>query len=150
VNLQGDAPLTRPEMLSQLIQAMEQDPQIKLASLAMPYALEQPTPAGTWVVMDLFQRALYFSKSPIPHLRQKTTRFRHIGVYAYTWDGLQEYCNLSPTPLEQAEQLEQLRALEHGIPIHMVLTEPSPQWSVDTPEDILIVEQLLKNKALAK
>jgi len=145
VNLQGDAPLTQPRMLSQLIQAMQKDPQMHLATIAMPYSEElQTSRGGTWVVMDRFQRALYFSKSPIPHLRQKTTRFRHIGVYAYTWEGLQQYCKLSPTPLEQAEQLEQLRALEHAMPIHLVLTETTPQWSVDTPEDLLIVEQLLK------
>jgi 3-deoxy-manno-octulosonate cytidylyltransferase (CMP-KDO synthetase) len=95
------------------------------------------------VVTDRFQNAIYFSRSPIPHVRQGSGagHFKHIGLYVYRRDFLLQYSDLPVGPLEQAERLEQLRALENGYRIRVAETEYD-SLGVDTPEDLERVSYL--------
>jgi 3-deoxy-manno-octulosonate cytidylyltransferase (CMP-KDO synthetase) len=98
------------------------------------------------VVFDKHGDALYFSRWPIPYVREKSDRaefYRHFGIYAYRRDFLLRYVKLPQTPLEKAEKLEQLRALENGFKIRVLLTDHE-SIGVDTPEDVARVEALLK------
>lgn len=161
INLQGDSPLTPPWILEALVEAMRRDPLIGLATPAVRLTAEQylslanrsadDASSGTLVTFDRNHRALYFSKSLIPYLRSTpragdvVPAFKHIGIYGFRWATLEKYLTLEPTPLEEAESLEQLRALEHGLPIHVVEVDyrgRSP-WSVDTPNDLKKVEEIL-------
>ena len=103
---------------------------------------------GTTVVFDLQQRALYFSKTIIPFMRNPEVHaaaYRHIGLYGYRFATLKKYLSLAPTPLEQTEGLEQLRALENGIPIRVVIVDYQGRthWAVDSPEDVKTVEAII-------
>jgi 3-deoxy-manno-octulosonate cytidylyltransferase (CMP-KDO synthetase) len=104
-------------------------------------------PAVVKVVCDLSGRALYFSRSLLPYPRNRPKDFRvyeHVGIYAYTKKCLLRFSRLEPTYLEQIEGLEQLRALEYGIPIHVVKTEWQGELvSVDTPADLKKVRQIM-------
>ena len=105
----------------------------------------RPSPPSK-VVAGLDGNALYFSRYPIPFLRNggsAVRRFKHIGVYAYRRDFLLHFATLQPTPLEQAESLEQLRALEHGVKIRMIETV-FPSVGVDTPDDLQRVRALFE------
>lgn len=97
------------------------------------------------VVFDRAGRALYFSRSPLPFWRDagQPYFYRHIGIYAYRVQFLKEFVHLPPGRWETAEKLEQLRALEHGFPIHVVETEEDTR-EVDTPEDARQVEEFLR------
>ena len=97
------------------------------------------------VVTDLQGFALYFSRARIPYSRNPAAEWKHIGLYAYTREFLQKFPTLTSTPLEQAESLEQLRALENGYRIRMVRTDFTPT-SVDTPEDLEKVRRILESK----
>jgi 3-deoxy-manno-octulosonate cytidylyltransferase (CMP-KDO synthetase) len=101
------------------------------------------------VVFDRAGRALYFSRSPLPFWRDGGTPayYRHIGIYAYRVQFLKEFVHLPPGRWEEAEKLEQLRALEHGFPIHLVETDGDTR-EVDTPEDLRQVEEFLRNHPL--
>jgi 3-deoxy-manno-octulosonate cytidylyltransferase (CMP-KDO synthetase) len=103
---------------------------------------------GTMVTFDLNKKALYFSKQPIPFLREHLAPlpvYKHLGIYAYRYETLKQFVALAPTPLEQTEGLEQLRALEHGIPIQVVEVDFGGRkvWSVDNPEDAEQVAALI-------
>jgi len=161
INIQGDSPLTPPWIIEALVARMRGDAAIELATPAVQLTSEQyltlagrskeDASSGTLVTFDLTGRALYFSKSLIPPLRSQPRPgevvpvFKHIGMYGYRWDTLERYLTLAPTPLELAESLEQLRALENGIPIHIVPVDYRGRtpWSVDTPNDLLTVERIL-------
>jgi 3-deoxy-manno-octulosonate cytidylyltransferase (CMP-KDO synthetase) len=159
INLQGDAVLTPPWVIQALVDAFDADPAIRLATPAMRCTRRQyeeikkskeTSPAsGTLVTFDKDFNALYFSKAIIPSLREEDLDpppvHRHIGIYGYRLDALEELAALAPTPLETAEKLEQLRALENGIPIRIVVVDyrGRTHWSVDAPEDIGIVEDLI-------
>jgi 3-deoxy-manno-octulosonate cytidylyltransferase (CMP-KDO synthetase) len=159
INLQGDAPLTPPWVIEPLVEAMAADPSLPIATPAVRLDREQleavrrskaeGAPAGTLVTFDLAGRALYFSKSVIPFVRfdegGELPVHRHIGIYAYRYEALERYLALEPSPLERAEGLEQLRALEHGIPIQVVPVDYRGRtpWSVDSPEDVVEVERIL-------
>ena len=159
INFQGDAVLTPPWVLQGLVDAFHADPSLKLVTPAVHLSWDKveeirkskeasPT-SGTLVTFDKNLNALYFSKTIIPYLRIRTMPeppvYRHIGIYGYRFDALNELATLPQTPLEIAEQLEQLRALENGIPIRIVLTDyrGRTHWSVDAPEDALYVEQII-------
>jgi len=109
---------------------------------------QSPT-SGTLVTMDKFGRALYFSKAIIPYLRHQGSEpppvHRHVGIYGYSTTVLDQLAQLDQTPLERAEQLEQLRALENGIPIKVVVVDyrGRTHGSVDSPEDIPFVEAII-------
>jgi 3-deoxy-manno-octulosonate cytidylyltransferase (CMP-KDO synthetase) len=100
------------------------------------------------VVVDRLNRALYFSRSPIPYLRDgglPATAFQHIGIYAFRKKALLEFTQMPPSPLEQSEKLENLRMLENGWAVHMAEVE-SVGISIDTPEDFLAADLFLQQK----
>jgi 3-deoxy-manno-octulosonate cytidylyltransferase (CMP-KDO synthetase) len=105
-------------------------------------------PGGTLVTFDKRGRALYFSRSIIPFMRKYSPSvpiYRHIGLYGYRYDALEKYVSLPPSPLELAEGLEQLRALENGMPIQVVPVDYNGRthWAVDSPEDAKMAEKLI-------
>lgn len=141
VNVQGDEPELDPGLIDRLIEVMAacQDPMGTLAEpLQDPGDLERPHVVK--VVCDLAGRALYFSRAPIPHARDVADAgalrpLRHVGIYAYRPAFLQEFCRLAPTALEQAERLEQLRALARGHRIRVEVIPPTGARGIDTRED---------------
>jgi len=139
VNIQGDEPLIRGEDLDALVSAMRSDGDAALGSLMFPLAEEEDAsdPNLVKVVVDRCGRALYFSRSCIPYDRTgaRPARFGHIGVYAWRRDRLLEFARMERGRLEEAESLEQLRALEAGWKIRMVPTDFRPV-GVDTPADL--------------
>ena len=140
LNVQGDLPFIAPADLDALAAPMREDPAIEMATLATPIVGE-----GEWrnpnvvkVVCDARGDALYFSRSPIPLAREggvPKAALRHIGVYGYRRGFLLQFAALKPGVLEQIEQLEQLRALEHGWRIRVV-PSVAPSLEVDTAEDL--------------
>lgn len=146
VNIQGDEPILESEAIDTLVQAMLNSPDIPMGSLMCPLnsKQEEDNPSVVKVVTDCQGFALYFSRARIPYPRcaEAAQVWKHIGIYAYRRDFLIKFAGLEPTPLEKAESLEQLRALENGYRIKMVETCFSP-ISVDTPEDLDCVRRLL-------
>ena len=139
VNLQGDEPVFDVGAVDELVRLMLDEPAIEMGTLAHPIAdeAEHREMNVTKVVLDQAGCALYFSRAPIPYRRQPgfVTPLRHIGIYVFRFPFLQRFAGLPPTPLEQSETLEQLRALEHGVRIRVVVT-PHASPGVDTPADI--------------
>ena len=139
VNVQGDQPFATPEMLAALVQPYLDGRAPAMATLAAPIEsdADRENPNVVKVVTDLSGRALYFSRSAIPHARGggPVEAFHHLGLYAFTRATLLRFPTLEPTPLEQAEALEQLRALEHGIGIHVSVV-PRSVLEINTPEDL--------------
>ncbi len=126
INLQGDEPFIKPQMLDTLIQPFLRENPPEMATLAYPLLPhEQADPGVVKIVTDLQGNALYFSRSMIPYVRQQTAVpfYHHMGIYAFRRDFLRTYSQLPQTPLELTESLEQLRALEHGYRIRVCLTE---------------------------
>ncbi|MHB0913378.1 MAG: 3-deoxy-manno-octulosonate cytidylyltransferase [Armatimonadota bacterium] len=144
VNIQGDEPLLDPTAIDLLAETMLAHPEVPMASLMCPLSeAERDDPAAVKVVTDRDGFALYFSRFGIPYPRgEGASPKKHIGLYAYRYHFLLAFAALAPTPLETAESLEQLRALEHGHRIKMVETDFSPT-SVDTLEDLERVRALL-------
>ena len=147
-NIQGDEPLIDISSLAALLQ-MFTDPQVQMASLMTPITdvamLNNPNIVK--VVCNSIHNALYFSRSSIPHNRDNDaciTYYRHIGVYAYRRSTLFRFISLPPSSLEQCEKLEQLRAMEAGIPIRMLITDYQG-IGIDTPEDLRMVEAMLNS-----
>lgn len=136
LNVQGDEPMIEPTVIDQAIAAAQQSIQTGDAEIVTVMTRLDPAEAGdpnrVKVVVDPRGYALYFSRSRIP---SGGTTFLHIGLYAYRVRFLKEFTKLGPTPLERAERLEQLRALEHGYRIRVVEVE-SESWGIDTPEDL--------------
>ncbi len=158
INLQGDAVLTPPAVLESLIKELETKSSSDIATAATKLSplqyrelVEQKAqgqPGGTLVTFDKNGRALYFSRSIIPFIRDASVSvpiYRHIGIYGYRYDALAKYVSLPPSPLELAEGLEQLRALENGMSIQVVLVDyhGRTHWSVDSPEDAKMAEALI-------
>jgi 3-deoxy-manno-octulosonate cytidylyltransferase (CMP-KDO synthetase) len=146
INVQGDEPFVQKQPLEELIRVMK-DPAVQVGSLM--HVITDPAivtdPNCVKVVVDSFKNALYFSRSAIPFNRDvlnNITYYKHIGIYGYKKEALLKFTKLKPSVLEQAEKLEQLRLLENGIPIRMVLTGP---WSIsiDTPKDLEKAKGLL-------
>jgi 3-deoxy-manno-octulosonate cytidylyltransferase (CMP-KDO synthetase) len=139
VNLQGDEPVFDVKAVDELVRLMLDDPTIPMGTLAHPIGSpeEHRDPNKVKVVLDPSGFALYFSRAPIPFARRLglATPLRHLGLYVFRADTLQRFARLPPTPLEQTEALEQLRALEHGIRIRVLLT-PQASIGVDTPADL--------------
>jgi 3-deoxy-manno-octulosonate cytidylyltransferase (CMP-KDO synthetase) len=147
VNVQGDEPLLDARAITELVEPFT-DPTVSMSTLyrriSNPAELSDPNIVK--VVLDRAGYALYFSRSPIPYARDPRggwpPLFRHVGLYAYRRSALLVLASLEPTPLERAESLEQLRALEHGIRIKAVETAYD-SIGVDTPEDLEQVRRLL-------
>jgi 3-deoxy-manno-octulosonate cytidylyltransferase (CMP-KDO synthetase) len=154
VNVQGDEPLIDPEMIDQAIRPLLEDATIDMGTLAAPILHEEEfhNPNVVKVVCDRNGFALYFSRSPIPCERDRTaltsvaalTAWKHIGLYVYRRKFLLRFAGLPETRLEQLEKLEQLRALEHGVPIKVVETAGT-SIGVDTPEDLARIETRLQS-----
>lgn len=147
VNIQGDEPALEPAMLSALV-APFADPSVRVATLAKEITAERAaSPNQVKVAIAKDGRALYFSRAPIPFPRDdaQATYFGHIGLYAFRMETLRRFAELGPSPLEDREKLEQLRLLEAGIPIHVVLTEHD-SCGVDSPEDVQRAERMLTEK----
>jgi len=144
VNLQGDEPAVRPEMVAAAIALIERDGACAVATLACPIrsGAELRDPNVVKVVLDDAGHALYFSRAPIPFVRDAAAplagspapHYHHVGIYAFRRPFLLEYASWGPHPLEEAEKLEQLRVLAHGYKIAVGVT-PHGVLKVDTPQD---------------
>ncbi|MDR2165309.1 MAG: 3-deoxy-manno-octulosonate cytidylyltransferase [Zoogloeaceae bacterium] len=147
VNVQGDEPLIAPELIARTATALlESGAAIATPAHPIVDASDFFNPGVVKVVRRADGDALYFSRAPIPHARDAFAQdrkvlppdlpaYRHVGLYAYRAGFLKVYAALAPSPLEQFEALEQLRALWHACRIHVVLTEGQGEAGVDTPED---------------
>ncbi len=147
VNIQGDEPALDPAMLTDLVRPFT-DPEVRVTTLARKIDLkEAKNPDRVKVVFAKDGRALYFSRSPIPHPRdgQVDQFYGHIGLYAFRMSILKQFVVLNPSRLETIEKLEQLRLLENGIPIHVVVTDYL-SIGVDRPDDIKTVSKILTDK----
>ena len=145
VNVQGDEPMIPPEVIDRLAECFTGDSELQMATLKVAMNEEDyNNPAAVKVVTDLNGYALYFSRSLMPYPRNKPEGYKvykHVGIYAYRRSFLLKYAALQPTPLERAESLEQLRALENGYKIK-VLESDFQGIGVDTPEDLAAVNEL--------
>ncbi len=162
VNVQGDEPLIEPATIDAAVAPLLADDSIVMSTTCEPIesAADLLNPNVVKVVTDAAGFALYFSRNPIPYPRAEaqthgslaaalqaqpellTRYFKHTGLYAYRREFLLQYAKLPPTPLEQTELLEQLRALEHGYRIRVVKVAQR-SIGVDTPEDLALVRRLL-------
>jgi 3-deoxy-manno-octulosonate cytidylyltransferase (CMP-KDO synthetase) len=144
VNVQGDLPLIEPGMIEQVVAPLAADADLLMSTLraVITDAADYANPNVVKVVADRGGDALYFSRSPIPFARGTATACKHIGVYAYRRSFVPTFASLPQTPLEIAESLEQLRALEHGYRIRTVETQ-FESIEVDTPEDLERVRRAL-------
>ena len=162
INFQGDAVITPPWILDDLVKTIDQTkdfematPVVKLSPREVIECVEAKNGgelAGVLTVFDKEHNALYFSRSLIPRHRDGRVEdwplFRHIGIYAYSFETLERYIQLPASTLEEVEQLEQLRALENGIKIKIALTDYRGRTpgSIDTPEDLVKVEKILDSE----
>lgn len=152
LNVQGDEPFINPDHLDALLAAMQAQPDCLMGTLAAPLNTEAvDDPNCVKVVTSLRNKALYFSRHGIPYQREQNNkstfeRLRHVGVYAYRGDWLLKMASLPPAPLEEMEMLEQLRALENGVAIHVVRVENVVPIAIDTPHDLERAELYLKEE----
>ena len=158
VNVQGDEPLMPPENIDAVVPPLLEEPGIEVSTLMIRLKSyeEMHNPDITKVVADRKGRALYFSRSPIPHHRDEWQDapaggaapygHKHIGLYGYTKSFLMRFAGLAPSRMEKLEKLEQLRILDNGHPIHVVETDKD-SIGVDRPEDLQAVEKRL-NEAI--
>ncbi len=150
VNVQGDLPFLRAAVLNAAVDRMRQDPHLPMATVKTPLrsAAEMHNPNVVKVVTDRDGYALFFSRSPLPYWRdgepEEGLGYKHIGLYVYRRDFLLAFAKLTPTPLERAEKLEQLRALEHGFRIAVATTQDSLGVEVDTAEDLQRARSLME------
>jgi 3-deoxy-manno-octulosonate cytidylyltransferase (CMP-KDO synthetase) len=159
VNVQGDEPLIAPQLVCDVASHLDAHRDCAIATAAHPiHAVDEVfNPNVVKVVLDARSRALYFSRAPIPWSRDAWAPhwpsletmpgpafpvFRHIGLYAYRAGFLRRYPGLAQAPIEQAEQLEQLRAMWHGERIAVLITDEAPAPGVDTPADLARVQAL--------
>lgn len=148
INIQGDEPLIDPTLIDELAATMAAHPSLDMATAANPLdpadvAVQDPNVVKVAIALD--GRALYFSRSPLPYFRNSVSGLsvlRHKGIYAYKRKFLETFVNWPPSPLEIAESLEQLRALENGASIKVLITaDTSP--GVDTPDQAREIERIL-------
>lgn len=150
VNVQGDEPLIPPELINQVAQTLADNAPCAISTIAVPITdqAEINNPNVVKVVLNRAGEALYFSRAPIPFVRDpqgtpKTAYLRHLGIYAYRTEFLHAYSRLELAPPEQAEALEQLRALWNGYRIAVHTAIEAPPAGIDTPEDLERVRRLL-------
>ncbi len=160
VNLQGDEPLMAPALIARVAEALETHPAAGISTLATPVDQRADvfSPDVVKVVTDAEGYALYFSRAPIPWVRGNygvengdgipdvAKPLRHLGIYAYRVAALKRIASLPPAPIEQAEALEQLRALWNGIRIHVGVIEEAPGHGVDTSEDLERVRRIMAGR----
>ncbi|MEK6666506.1 MAG: 3-deoxy-manno-octulosonate cytidylyltransferase [candidate division NC10 bacterium] len=149
VNIQGDEPLISPGHIQALVEPFQRRPETQVTTLRIRASVEEAADLNVVkVVCKVWGDALYFSRLPIPCDRDGTaapTYWKHLGIYAYRREALEGFHRFPPSALETAERLEQLRFLEHGIPIHVVETE-EPTIGVDTEADLRAVETYLRSR----
>lgn len=154
INIQGDEPTIDPALIDELAETLLADPSLDMVTAATPFrdAAEIRNPNCVKVVLAANGDALYFSRAPIPFLgtaADSAVNFpylRHQGIYGYTSGFLAEFVRWQPSPLEKAERLEQLRALENGARIRVIVTAHE-SLGVDAPEDVARVEKVLLDYA---
>ena len=155
VNLQGDEPAMPPSVVARVAQVLREVPGSDIGTAVAPVESLQEflDPNCVKALCAADGRALYFSRAPVPWPRDSVAAgrpsafagaWRHIGIYAYRVSSLLEFAAWPPTPLEVTEKLEQLRALEHGMHIHVVALAEAPPAGVDTPEDLQRVRAALQ------
>lgn len=147
LNVQGDEPTIEPRLIDRLATELEMNPRADMVTAATPFAEAAAiaNPNNVKVVADRLGNALYFSRSAIPFDRDGTgaaTWLHHLGIYGYRRSFLLRFVTWKPTPLEKSEKLEQLRALEMGARIRLVVTKHR-SIGVDTPEDLVAAERSL-------
>jgi 3-deoxy-manno-octulosonate cytidylyltransferase (CMP-KDO synthetase) len=146
INIQGDEPLVDPCLIDKLIEKLRSDRKIEIVTAAHAFenAAEASSPHQVKVVVDLMGRALYFSRTaiPYPHNVSQIKYLRHQGIYGFRRETLLQFVKWKPTLLERAESLEQLRALENGVSVHVLVTKDGSP-GVDTPEDAIALERKL-------
>jgi 3-deoxy-manno-octulosonate cytidylyltransferase (CMP-KDO synthetase) len=159
VNVQGDEPLIDPRLIDKLVQKLRSDPKVGVVTAA--HAFKNPadafSPHQVKVVLDLRGNALYFSRAAVPAPRndgfsavmsarpqrgRRSLFLRHQGIYGFRRETLLQFVRWKPSPLERAESLEQLRALENGVKVHVLVTATGSP-GIDTPEDATALEQKL-------
>jgi 3-deoxy-manno-octulosonate cytidylyltransferase (CMP-KDO synthetase) len=148
VTVQGDEPLVDPSLLQRLVRKLADNRNLPIVTAATPISLEDSlSEHNVKVVMDRLGNALYFSRSCIPFRRgtNEVKTFKHLGIYGFRRKALLDFVRMSPGALEQAEQLEQLRALENGLKIRVVVSENN-SIGVDTPDDATEVERLILSR----
>ena len=152
VNVQGDEPEMEPQNIDLAIQTLIKHSECPVATVASPFDAgeDQSNANVVKVVLDAAGRALYFSRAAIPHDRDRVgvNRLKHIGLYVYRREFLAQYVKLPPTPLEKAEQLEQLRILENGFSIAVGIGQSRSQ-GIDTPEQYEAFVQRVSRKPSA-
>jgi 3-deoxy-manno-octulosonate cytidylyltransferase (CMP-KDO synthetase) len=152
VNVQGDEPLIEPAAIDAAVEAIREDAEVNIATLAVPISnpAEIMDPNVVKAVLDFDGNALYFSRAPIPWVRDRggpvhARHLKHLGLYAFRRAALLDFATFPHGDLERIEQLEQLRWLENGYRIRVAETEHD-SVSVDVPEDVARVEQLLAQR----
>jgi len=153
VNVQGDEPLLDPVAVDAAVASLLEEPAAEISTVATPIKTpaEIMDPNVVKVVLDFEDNALYFSRAPVPWVRDTASKVRvrhlkHLGLYVFQRDALLEYATLPQGELERAEQLEQLRWLENGWKIRVAEVEHDAV-SVDVPEDVTRVEKLLQSES---
>ena len=146
INIQGDEPLVDPCLIDKLVERLRSNRKVEMVTAAHPFEnpAEASSPHQVKVAIDLSGGALYFSRAAIPFQRNLSgiKYLRHQGIYGYRRDTLLQFVKWKPSPLERAESLEQLRALENGVKVHVLISaKGSP--GVDTPEDANALERKL-------
>ena len=147
LNIQGDEPLVEPTLLNRFVQTLRANSKIEIVTAAHPFenAAEASSPHQVKVIVDLDGNALYFSRYAIPFPRNPKASIkylRHQGIYGFRRQALLQFVKSKPTPLERAESLEQLRALENGVTVHVLLTKHGSP-GVDTLADAKALERKL-------
>lgn len=152
VNIQGDEPMVFPEMIDEAVKPMLTDNSIVTTNLMslMKTRKEHENPNEVKVVVDNNNYALYFSREPIPSWKKGATEvpmLKQVCIIPFRRDFLFKFTQLEPTPLEKIESVDMLRAMEHGYKVKMILTK-FETYSVDTQEDLCIIEERMKNDPL--
>jgi len=146
ISIQGDEPLVDPHLIDKLVEKLHSDRKIDIVTAAHPFEnpAEASSPHQVKVVVDASGRALYFSRAAIPFPRSpsKIKYLRHQGIYGFRRAVLLQFVKWKTSPLERAESLEQLRALENGVKVHVLITDKGSP-GIDTPQDAHALEQKL-------
>jgi 3-deoxy-manno-octulosonate cytidylyltransferase (CMP-KDO synthetase) len=146
INIQGDEPLIDHRLIDKIVQKLRSDRKVGVVTAAHPFEdpADASSPHQVKVVLDLRGNALYFSRAPIPAPRNddRSLFLRHQGIYGFRRETLLQFVRWKPSPLERSESLEQLRALENGVKVHVLVTATGSP-GIDTPEDATALEQTL-------
>jgi 3-deoxy-manno-octulosonate cytidylyltransferase (CMP-KDO synthetase) len=161
INIQGDEPLVEPLLIDRLVRKLRSDTKVAMVTAAHPFTepTDTASPHQVKVVVDRSGRALYFSRAAIPYRRGVASAagqrliggppmphyLRHQGIYGFRRDVLLQFVGWKPAPLERAESLEQLRALENGVTVDVLVTKHGSP-GVDTPQDAKFVAALLRKR----